>query len=68
MKLRDFAWWPRTWRTLDYQNVTPEQVNDDGILGTCKTLHGDLIIEVDYYGRTVVGRVGKSLNARIWSE
>jgi len=59
MKLRECPWWPRFWRP----DITTEQVSNDGIFETCELLKRDLIIEVDYSGRTVVGRIEDSLNA-----
>ena len=62
MKLRECTWWPRIWRTKNDQDIPSGKVRDDGILDTCKILSGDLIIEVDYNGRTVEGRVTNNLN------
>ena len=62
MKLRECAWWPKIWRTKNDQDIPSGKVRDDGILDTCKILSGDLIIEVDYHGRTVEGRVANNLN------
>jgi len=63
VKLRDFPWWPRTWKTTDHKDITPDQVRNDGFLSTSYIISGDLMIEVDYYGKTILGRVGRSLNA-----
>jgi hypothetical protein len=60
MKLRECTWWPKI--TKNDQDIPSGKVRDDGILDTCKILSGDLIIEVDYNGRTVEGRVANNLN------
>jgi hypothetical protein len=57
MKLHEFPWWPRKWSTTNHRDVPPEQISQDGIFEACTvTAHG-LMIEVDYCGSTVVGRV-----------
>jgi hypothetical protein len=63
MKLRDCPWWPRNWRTTNDQDITPEQVSEHGVFETCRLLPQGLIIEIDYNGRVVLGRVGHSINA-----
>ena len=35
MKLRDCPLWPRTWRTTNDQDTTPEQVSEHGVFATC---------------------------------
>jgi hypothetical protein len=63
MKLRDCPWWARTWRTTNDEDITPEQVSEHGVFETCRLSPQGLIIEIDYNGRTVFGRVGHSINA-----
>ena len=63
MKLRECPWWPKIWRTTNDEEIASEQISSDGIFNTCNLVRGDLIIEVDYNGRTVEGRIGRSINA-----
>jgi hypothetical protein len=64
MKLRDCVWWPRrNWRSTNDEDITPEQVSEHGVFETCGLSPQGLIIEIDYNGRAVLGRVGHSLNA-----
>ena len=56
MKLRECPWWPRKWTTKNDQDISSAQVAHDGTFETCELLAGDLMLEVDYNGRTVVGR------------
>jgi hypothetical protein len=64
MKLRDCVRWPRKkWRTTNDQDITPEQVSEHGVFETCRVSPQGLIIEIDYNGRAVSGRVGHSINA-----
>jgi hypothetical protein len=63
MKLREFSWWPRMWKSADGQAITPAQVSD-AIFGTCKISPHGLMIQIDYRGRSAVGRIGApSINA-----
>src|SRR5882724_825888 len=62
-KLREFSWWPRTWESADGQTITPAQVSD-AILKACESSPNGLNIQIDYRGRSVVGRIGAhSVNA-----
>lgn len=63
MKLREFPWWPRSWRTTNYGDVAPERVSPDGVVETCRLSPQGLIIEIEYNGKAVLGRVGYSINA-----
>jgi hypothetical protein len=63
MKLCECPWWPRKWITKNDQDISSAQVAHDGIFETCELFAGDLMLEVDYNGRTVVGRIGRSVNA-----
>jgi hypothetical protein len=47
-------------RTCQYtESISPEGFATRG----CDLVRGDLLIEADYNGRTLVGRIGRSINA-----
>ena len=57
MKLRDFAWWPKTWLTEESAISPADQVRR-GHLEECDLgPHGLLIVVNDYYGERVFGSV-----------
>ena len=63
MKLGTYPWWPTRWLATDAQDIAPDQISADGVFQTCTLLRGDVIIEVDYNGEIVYGRIGRSVNA-----
>ena len=68
MKLREFLWWPKNWTKDEIfstdNTVAAQQVRQNGFLAACKITRHGLLMEVDYYGETVVGRVAQpSFNA-----
>ena len=67
MKLREFLWWPREWSKDDMwssENTVPsQQVRQNGFLAGCKLTRHGLLMEVDYYGESVIGRVAQNAPA-----
>ena len=63
MKLREFSWWPREWSKDDMwssENTVPsQQIRQNGFLAGCKLTRHGLLMEVEYYGETLVGRVAQ---------
>jgi len=61
MKLRDCKWWPAiVWSVgsaSSNQRVDAQEVSQYGILEACRLTELGVLIDVDYRGRTVVGRV-----------
>ncbi len=64
MKLGECNWWPTSWKDKNDQDVPRQQITQHGMLENCElTAHG-LMIEVEYHGRAVFGRVPwSSLNS-----
>ena len=64
MKLREFPWWPKEWTKDDFfssHNTVPaQQVRQVCFLAACTLTQHGLLMAVDYYGQTVVGRVAQS--------
>jgi hypothetical protein len=63
MKLNEWHWWPKRWLTNDDRDVPPVDVSAVGVLGDCRFRGPDLIIDVDYNGENVFGRISSSVNA-----
>ena len=67
MKLGDFWWWPKAWTFDDiwsYRTAPALQVRQDGILEGCGLTRHGLLVQVNYHGQTLIGRVAQlSINA-----
>jgi len=63
MKLSEFLWWPKEWTKDDIfssHNTLPAQaLRQAAFLAACKLTRHGLLLELDYYGETFVGRVGQ---------
>jgi len=61
MKLSEFVWWPKEWTKDDifkgHNTVPAEQIRQAGFLTACKLTGHGLLMEVDHYGETAVGRI-----------
>jgi len=63
MKISEKPWWPPTWRYDNDDPVSEAMVSERGILVNCSLVVGVLIMKVNCNGRTVFGRIGRSVNA-----
>ena len=63
MKIREKPWWRPGWRYDNDDPISEAVVSENGILVTCALVVGVLIMKVNCNGRTVYGRIGRSVNA-----